>query len=201
MQCLYTRYPVATGGLYPPPGLWPFHILHFPFSPLIGCMRESWHFFFPLLLCTTCDVLETLKQREFGWTCFIDGCDLKQRRSLLCLQWKDGGFWAFFPPDLLGSLESFIVSDCWLDLSLEDCMYLFSYIWLLYDVQLTFLLANYWLWKALQKCSICFFYFTLTLILHVHLECCANDFIIQKSLCFFLLAADSSIVGESRFHS
>lgn len=46
MQCLYTRYPVATGGLYPPPGLWPFHILHFPFSPLIGCMRESWHFFF-----------------------------------------------------------------------------------------------------------------------------------------------------------
>lgn len=80
-------------------------------------------------------------------------------------------------------------------------MYLFSYIWLLYDVQLTFLLANYWLWKALQKCSICFFYFTLTLILHVHLECCANDFIIEKSLCFFLLAADSSIVGESRFHS
>lgn len=44
MQCLYTRYPVATWGVFPSKRLWPFHILHFPFSPLIGCMRESWHF-------------------------------------------------------------------------------------------------------------------------------------------------------------
>lgn len=77
MRCLYTRYPVATGGLYSSLGSRPFHIPHFPFSPLIG--RLAFSFFSSVFLCCSCDVLEILKQREFGWTCFIDGSHLKQR--------------------------------------------------------------------------------------------------------------------------
>lgn len=78
--CLYTRYPVATGGLYPPPGSRPFHILHFPFSLLIGRVAIP----ATRLLCS-CDVLEEVKQREFGRTRFIDGSDLKQRSGPLRL--------------------------------------------------------------------------------------------------------------------
>lgn len=59
----------------------------FPIFP-IDWMHEGELTFFPLL-CTMCDVLETLKQREFGWTCFIDGRDLKQLGTLLGLQWKE----------------------------------------------------------------------------------------------------------------
>lgn len=80
----------------------------------------------------------------------------------------------------------------------------FFYIWLLYDEQLTCLLANYRLWKDSENYRICFFCFSRTQIRH--LECFANDFITQKPLCLFLwhktfLAADSSIVDKSRFHS
>lgn len=61
-------------------------------------------------------------------------------------------------------------------------MGLYSFIWLLYGVQLTFLLASYWLWNDLQK--FCYFYFSLALNLLVSLKCCTYDFITQKSLCF-----------------
>ena len=38
-------------------------------------------------------------------------------------------------------------------------MCLWSYIWLLYDVQLTFLLDNLCLWNDLQKRTVCFSYY------------------------------------------
>lgn len=108
-------------------------------------MRESWYFFSPPLLGTMCDVFEILKQREFGWTCFIDGRDLKQLRTLLGLQWKVSvwrQFCFFFSPALLGILKF----PCQLLLvrSLQGCLCLLSHIWLVYDVQRVFLLANGW---------------------------------------------------------
>lgn len=53
-----------------------------------------------------CDVLGTLRQREFGWTCSIVDRDLKQLRILLGLLWKEVILGYFL------TLESLIVTDC-----------------------------------------------------------------------------------------
>lgn len=96
----------------PPPEVVTLSHSPFPIFPIDWTHEGELALFSPPLLCTTCDVLGTVKQREFGWTCFIVGRDLKQRSSLLCPQWKEWktvdsveGFFVF--PDLFWQLRKF----------------------------------------------------------------------------------------------
>lgn len=53
--CLYTRYPVATGGLYPPPRVVTLSHSAFPIFPIDWMHEGRLVFFFPPLLGTMCD--------------------------------------------------------------------------------------------------------------------------------------------------
>lgn len=92
------QIPGSNWGIISIPGVVTLSHSPFPILP-IDWMHELKLAYFPLL-CTMCDVLETLKQREFGWTCFIDIHNLKQLRALLGLQqreWKEE-ILGFFSP-------------------------------------------------------------------------------------------------------
>lgn len=192
------QIPGSNWGLFPPQGLWPFHILHFPFSPLIGCMRHFFLYYAPCVM-----FWKHSNKENLALTCFINIHDLKQLRTLLGLQWKEWREGILGFPDLLHILESFIVCVCWLGLSCMctsgSCFMCNGHLfWPTSGGAVTYkkfrwsyfvVVLQVSLWKVMQITS-----------LPRNLCVSSSSWYRYRGWNKNLLAAHSSIVGESKFH-